>query len=502
MHTSLLPEASFLPTRLVDIGNSDSAAIRLAITEEDHVQGPYMTLSHCWGDALFLQLTQTTFSSLRGGIPFETLPVTFREAIHVARQLGVRYLWIDSLCIYQDSRSDWRSESSAMGDIYRGGTCNIAATGARFDGEGLFFERDGTALAVPVVETDWGAKQSFVLFKKDGIWTDLSSARLLQRAWVVQERYMSKRLLHFNKRELIWECSELSACERFPAGLQYEGMTSRPFGALQTRDFFWFEAEKTPRGWRRLVDIYSHCEMTKEEDKLVALSGIVKEIQSKRDARYLAGMWSTSLFEDMLWRVRRPRVPKHWRAPTWSWACVDGIINWPRYLNADQKLAQHPAVIMDTETKHPTSDHTGEVISASMRIRGPLLSITMQIRDATEDEKVDSVFVNGKWTTVSEDSLAFDWVEAPQAESVQLTMIVLRRAAFGPSRRLSNAGLLLMPTDIKGYYRRVGRVYTYDKNWVNGLPSDLNHVSNEDWLTDHVDTVDDSGRNMYTLTIL
>lgn len=102
----------FLPKRLLDVGLRGLDMIRLCVCEQDSVTGPYITLSHCWGEAIFLKLIKTTFPMLRQGIPFEDLPATFRDAVNVCRELGVQYIWIDSLCIFHDSRSDWRTKSS------------------------------------------------------------------------------------------------------------------------------------------------------------------------------------------------------------------------------------------------------------------------------------------------------------------------------------------------------------------------------------------------------
>ncbi|KAF1964057.1 HET-domain-containing protein, partial [Bimuria novae-zelandiae CBS 107.79] len=74
-----------------------------------------------------LKLTTATERSLRSGITIEELPPTFRDAINIVRRIGYRYIWIDSLCIFQDSLDDWTHESRKIGHIYRGSICTIAA---------------------------------------------------------------------------------------------------------------------------------------------------------------------------------------------------------------------------------------------------------------------------------------------------------------------------------------------------------------------------------------
>jgi hypothetical protein len=99
---------------------------------------PSMTLSHCWGGAGVLKLTAGSLHELSTGIEISILLQTFQDAIPVALALRVNYLWIDSLCIFQDSIADWARKSSAMGNVYRHGLCNIAATASKDGNGGLF----------------------------------------------------------------------------------------------------------------------------------------------------------------------------------------------------------------------------------------------------------------------------------------------------------------------------------------------------------------------------
>jgi hypothetical protein len=92
------------------------------------VSGPFVSLSHCWGGAEILKLTTTNISVLKGDISFLQLPKTFQDAIQVVRTLGIRYIWIDSLCIIQNSDQDWHKEASAMLKVYKHALFNIAAT--------------------------------------------------------------------------------------------------------------------------------------------------------------------------------------------------------------------------------------------------------------------------------------------------------------------------------------------------------------------------------------
>lgn len=123
------------------MGTTPTSSVQV-INTKDISKKPYATLSHYWGDLKFVQLTKKAMPTLHHGINTETLPTTFKHAVEVVRFLGLRYLWIDSLCILQDSAQDWETELSNMGSIYRHAYINIAASSARDSSGGLFLDRD------------------------------------------------------------------------------------------------------------------------------------------------------------------------------------------------------------------------------------------------------------------------------------------------------------------------------------------------------------------------
>ncbi|KAH6880622.1 heterokaryon incompatibility protein-domain-containing protein, partial [Thelonectria olida] len=90
----------------------------------------YATLSHCWGKSHALRLTAETKTRLENGIAITSLGRTFHDAVVVARKMGIQVVWIDSLCVIQDSKEDWEIEASRMAHVYRGALLNIAATSA------------------------------------------------------------------------------------------------------------------------------------------------------------------------------------------------------------------------------------------------------------------------------------------------------------------------------------------------------------------------------------
>lgn len=108
---------------------------------EDGMTGRYVTLSHCWGMQRVITTTMNTLAERKAGIPLSDLPPTFQDAVQLTRRLGVKYLWIDSICILQDDISDWEKESALMGSIYSSSYLNIAATHSGDSRGGLFSRR-------------------------------------------------------------------------------------------------------------------------------------------------------------------------------------------------------------------------------------------------------------------------------------------------------------------------------------------------------------------------
>jgi hypothetical protein len=216
--------SGWLPTRLLDLDESTNGIIRLVESKHCGAIENYMTLSHCWGNAEIYKLTSETARHLLGGLKISLLPRTFQRAIQVARYLGTKYFWIDSLCIMQNSAEDWERESAQMGKVYSNSLLNIAATSSK-DGEGgLFGERPSklplksTACYISSSWTDHSNSDLLVHLRylPNGMLLD---GPLLSRGWFFQERMMAKRILHFGKQQMYWECNEHDCCETYPAGI-------------------------------------------------------------------------------------------------------------------------------------------------------------------------------------------------------------------------------------------------------------------------------------------
>ena len=361
--------------------------VRLVMKSELTELAPYAALSHCWGKSPPVKLLKNNLASRIKGICLEDLPKTFRDAIFVTKKMGINYIWIDSLCIIQDSPEDWEQEAACMGQIYANCTCNIAATAASDGSGGLFFDRD-TRLVSPVeVEIGYTAQgiarkyhvtdESICygeLTTYGEVW-GLNTAPLTSRAWVCQERLSSPRTLHFGLNQVFWECREFSACETFPDGDPNEPWmlaAKRPLSDLRNPQPSGYDnVVEHFDAWRNIIEFYTCASLTFESDKLVAISGLAAEIQDIVRVEYFAGIWNREIPLQLLWKT----FPNGWGhrhegyiAPTWSWASVSGGCEVEPYHHG----YEYKVDIVDISVTPHGSSLLGQVKDGYLRIRGRL----------------------------------------------------------------------------------------------------------------------------------
>ena len=364
------------PKRLLDIGVEGDTEWKLINTSNCSLASPiYMTLSYRWGSLPTLKLTRSTAQAFHCGMPFLNLPQTYKDTVKVARRFSVRYLWIDSLCIFQDSYEDWERESSAMQDIFANSACNIAAT-ASINPEGGLFRRRRLKNVQPgylIASLLCSDEEKYCIF--DALHWDrqITTSPLHRRGWVFQECLLAPRVLYFGEDQILWECFMDKKCEAFPQGvpllrtLKDLEMFSRSLNPnLQTttpplsQNAFDF--------WNKIIESYSLCELTKPKDKLVALSGLSHLFQAATGQEYIAGVWKSHLKEFLDWRVYKPRAKfsSAYYAPSWSWASIDGPVQPCGITNDKVYLID----VLDAEVLHSVVDPLGQVFGGSITVKG------------------------------------------------------------------------------------------------------------------------------------
>lgn len=360
-----------MPKRVIDVGLlNDSRGPR--VYESQAEPGQWATLSHCWGQTVTTMLTLATYEERMLGISMTALPKNFRDAIIVTRMLGIQYLWIDSLCIIQDSTEDWLQESANMGEIYKHSLVTIAATNAKESAAGFLRKRQNEVCC----DFQYKNVKLPVYIRPRVEWYGFAEivGPLTQRAWVLQERLLPSRILHFGGQQMMWQCRTKTLAEGFcdtdstreeqiPGSI--ESMMRNGFHAnnrsfIDVKSNFSIKAKslesnspKLPADniysmrdniygqWYHMIGIYPRLKLTNHTDKLPAVAGIAQQVQLRTNDTYLAGLWKSDLQRGLQWwcsppaTMIKPSVP---RAPSWSWAALDLAIDKPGVHGSDTVL--------------------------------------------------------------------------------------------------------------------------------------------------------------------
>ncbi|KAH7066876.1 hypothetical protein BKA63DRAFT_425637 [Paraphoma chrysanthemicola] len=337
----------------------------------------------------------STIDTMMAGFDLDDLPKTFRDAVAVARWADIRYIWIDSCCILQRSdadknnewKADWKREARMMQHVYKNTYFNISADHSENSHGGLFSGRlaykfSPCAFNIPSIG------QIHILSQSDFI-SPITQAPISQRAWVIQERFLSPRVLHFTSDQMFWECSDKYACETFPKGMpQVYGFAFQPYRLLEEKQRAEYPSMlDNRRVWGRMCEDYSAARLTFTSDKLIAFSGMAKDFHSRQPSdTYLAGMWKSDFVHSLVWSVRaldgRPFQPNgsreeyadpyitassplSYRAPSWSWISKDCSIFWSKIRNNSRALIEilnaHADLVNDDD---PTGDIQGGFFTA------------------------------------------------------------------------------------------------------------------------------------------
>ncbi|KAK0334054.1 hypothetical protein LTR87_010473 [Friedmanniomyces endolithicus] len=249
----------------------------------------------------------------------------------------------------QDSKEDWHNEAACMKDVYNNSCCNLAAANSENGTEGFFRHRRATAVPPSTTRVKFAGRDMKAKVIRSDFWSgELLAEPLYRRAWVVQERLLAPRTLHFGKNQVFWQCLSTTACESMPGGvpraigdagreeLQWRQLVMR---TQQPNKLVPREQAELQRVWKAAVENYTRCQLTKGTDKLVALAGIAAVVGGVSGEKYVAGMWQTELIQQLSWRVvgcqasdgspSKRQEPGDYRGPSWAWASVDGCIEVP-----------------------------------------------------------------------------------------------------------------------------------------------------------------------------
>ncbi|KIJ58710.1 hypothetical protein HYDPIDRAFT_163193 [Hydnomerulius pinastri MD-312] len=329
-----------LPTRVIDC--SDPSRPRLLVT--NGLRERYVALSYVWGEPQLHSTTTKNIASYMNSIDVDRFPQTLRDAILTTRRLDVRYLWVDSLCIIQDSDEDKVHELSRMRNIYRDSYVTIVAANARRVSEGFLQTRENyvksDAVDLPFLLPDGsGTGTVYVCDRKDPPQDPVHT-----RGWCMQELFLSPRVLIFASHTLQYRCPRLTVniggadnVDWNPA-LWQEPDSIRSLPPPDTPE----HAKKFREAWRVNVKNYTSRAISVPGDKLIALAALAEEYHDVIRTPYLAGLWERTLLADLLWSRDTDSAalpcPKSYRAPSWSWAAIDGQVSMWDALSAQEEI--------------------------------------------------------------------------------------------------------------------------------------------------------------------
>lgn len=338
-HAKCSRNPAILPTRVIDVGTKPGDAPVLFVTE-GRVDN-YAALSHCWGGNIPCKLINSVLGEYQKRLPVEQLPQNFRDTIHLTRELGLRYVWIDALCIIQDSADDWKLEAAKMAEIYSKAAVTISTLNSDRSTSGFLKPRQTKAA---VVSSEFTVQELL-----PSLLDTLEDSCLNTRGWCMQERLLSMALLHIGESQVFWECRAGYGSEvgdfntsNDRVGVSFNYATKEFIELRQKFNPATFQGWNT---WYNLVTEYTARNLTFTADKFPALAGAARVFQQgSSTAEYVAGLWKQDLANGLVWGALSKRAPAQKaagfnfcydlaspatkRAPSWSWASVDGPVQF------------------------------------------------------------------------------------------------------------------------------------------------------------------------------
>ncbi|KAF4465672.1 HET-domain-containing [Fusarium albosuccineum] len=338
-----------LPTRVLDV-TLKGGLVRLHPATPGQL-GRYTALSYCWGCPQICETTKANVSARLGGFSASELSSSLQDAIRITRALGIPYLWVDAICIIQDDKNptlticasrsqqaekgflqDWSDPDTGLWPTLIPLTYNLPSDQAKTADEAFDLPHKATG-------TVWIQDEDSYLTRK-------FNDHLSRRAWCLQERVLSPRVVEYS-RWPCWRCNRESKVDLFTLN-QLHG------------------------AWYKLLNEYTKRNISVSSDRLPAIGGIASRISQITGVKYVAGLWENNLLHDLMWKCSPgewKHRPETWRAPSWSWASIEGPVSLTCIPDDSMPLAS----VIDCcatpifNTKLPF----GEVVDGKLTVRGP-----------------------------------------------------------------------------------------------------------------------------------
>lgn len=447
-------KAHYRPARLIHVGGKrESSLIRLVESSTDtdvaEEPQPYLALSYCWGGkSPTLTTTRSNYSHLKTSISYDAMPKTYQDTVRVARALGVRYIWIDALCIIQDDVEDWEKESQVMAEIFRNSLVTIIPLRTTSSDEG-FLERN-PSIKIPYHSAEWNLSGSFFLrhipfsyqfaepalrgapsFSDRPLQLEIQNSAWHTRGWTFQEDMFAMRKLYIGQLMMHWDSLKPVDIIRTEDNIiddKLDRIGKAESSIIHTSTPWRGDCDY--QGWYNPMLEYGHKKLTYDTDRLPAVSSYAKLIASKSGDVYLAGLWKKNLHRGLLWKIHRrsrwtfPQLkgflkrPREYIAPSWSWARIGSRITWD---NTD--YMKRECSILEAKTKPHGGDIYGRVSGGRLLLRGKACSIPggklqkLPLESPYYDEQCEWLAMEGEQYVAQ---CALDWRETNE-EGKQLS---------------------------------------------------------------------------------
>ncbi|MCJ1424334.1 hypothetical protein MMC29_002221 [Sticta canariensis] len=481
-----------LPTRVVEVlGNS---SLRL------HIAGgkaSYAALSYCWGEQQTFATTLSSVADYTQGFSLSALPQSLQDAVKVTTELGLKYIWIDSLCIIQDSPSDKEREISQMAQVYSNAYITICAANAKACSEGFLKSSGEVKPGLGSSPGDGLLKMPYkcqngdlgnVFFREESpyhsMWEPIS-----KRAWTLQERLLSPRALIYGSR-FLWQCHTAQYSDggiedwSFDVlGSGHRRLLSGASGSMQSARQTGIGLQQVFQVWYHTVQEYTRRELTLPSDKLPAIAGMAKAVHDITGDIYLAGLWKSNLAYELMWSSQpatRFATPAVWRAPSWSWASIDHGVSFDKITEDSTLLAR---VISCDVTPRSEQAPFGEITHGILEIDGPLKKADPeQIKEMMLDESMgpppkennatlwNKAIINMIMSSGNQ-NYGDDSVWEPP-ESVWCLLLFSRNWRWDSSyenRKIAEtcfSGFILEKVESEDRYRRIGSFFNQRRDWL------------------------------------
>ena len=332
----------------------------------------FVALSYVWGTTNTVVLTRENYPRLavKGALQDLALPATIRDAITVTRRLGIRFLWVDALCIRQDDEAHKESQIAQMASVYASALLTIVAAAGDHADAGLSRVSTPWDHKVEVINVPGVSLIPVLDFFDDFAPGQLSYSKWYSRAWTMQEHLLSTRKLIFSENQVYWHCPQSKWVEEtelengcptgypgyrfgwvnhendaFGTGLPSNGLSASNCTIHRTYTKYDFDistliqrhegATNTvfqPSLYEDLVIRFMNRDLASESDRLNAFTGILKALSVLTGEQFVWGLPEGRFCYALTWVM--PNQPRtcasqtfqsgqgrrtSFLLPSWSW---------------------------------------------------------------------------------------------------------------------------------------------------------------------------------------